>query len=102
MTLLHRWKLCSSAMHSCPARRTGQADARNVSPSTTARGQPCLNSLASSPRRFCDNLDIFWLKDDALEESANLPAPEIIAQEITDDLEAALEQFATIAEDLKK
>ena len=42
------------------------------------------------------NLDIFWLKDEALEESANLPAPEIIA-----DLEAALEQFATIAEDLK-
>jgi type I restriction enzyme M protein len=48
------------------------------------------------------NLDIFWLKDDALEESANLPAPDVIAQEITDDLEAALEQFATIAEDLKK
>jgi len=48
------------------------------------------------------NLDIFWLKDDALEDSANLPAPEIIAQEITDDLEAALEQFAEIADDLKK
>jgi len=48
------------------------------------------------------NLDIFWLKDDALEDSANLPAPEIITQDITDDLEAALEQFATIAEDLKK
>jgi type I restriction enzyme M protein len=47
------------------------------------------------------NLDIFWLKDDALEDSANLPAPEIIAAEITDDLEAALEQFATITEDLK-
>ncbi len=47
------------------------------------------------------NLDIFWLKDDALEESANLPAPEIIAQEISDDLETALENFATIAEDLK-
>ncbi len=47
------------------------------------------------------NLDIFWLKDDALEESANLPAPEIIAANITADLEAALEQFATIAEDLK-
>ncbi|MBL9171380.1 MAG: SAM-dependent DNA methyltransferase [Verrucomicrobiales bacterium] len=47
------------------------------------------------------NLDIFWLKDEALEESANLPAPEIIAAEITADLEAALEQFATIAEDLK-
>ena len=47
------------------------------------------------------NLDIFWLKDDALEESANLPAPELIAADITADLEAALEQFATIAEDLK-
>jgi type I restriction enzyme M protein len=43
------------------------------------------------------NLDIFWLKDDALEESANLPAPEIIAADIAADLEAALEQFATIA-----
>jgi type I restriction enzyme M protein len=47
------------------------------------------------------NLDIFWLKDDAMEESANLPAPGIIALEITDDLEAALEQFGAIAEDLK-
>jgi type I restriction enzyme M protein len=47
------------------------------------------------------NLDIFWLKDDAMEESANLPAPGIIAQEITEDLEAALEQFETIADDLK-
>jgi type I restriction enzyme M protein len=47
------------------------------------------------------NLDIFWLKDDATEENANLAAPGIIAQEITDDLEAALEQFEAIAEDLK-
>jgi type I restriction enzyme M protein len=41
----------------------------------------------------CDkaSLDIFWLKDDALEESANLPAPEVIAADITADLEAALE-----------
>jgi type I restriction enzyme M protein len=47
------------------------------------------------------NLDIFWLKDEALEESANLPAPEVIAADIAADLETALEQFATIAEDLK-
>ncbi len=47
------------------------------------------------------NLDIFWLKDEALEDSANLPAPEVIAADITEDLQAALEQFATIAEDLK-
>lgn len=47
------------------------------------------------------NLDIFWLKDDVLEESANLPAPEIINAKIVADLEAAMEQFETIAEDLK-
>ncbi len=48
------------------------------------------------------NLDIFWLKDEALEESANLPAPEIIAADIAADLEAALDQFAEIANDLRK
>ena len=48
------------------------------------------------------NLDIFWLKDDALEDSANLPAPGIIASEIVADLEAALEQFQEIEEDLKE
>ena len=46
------------------------------------------------------NLDIFWLKDESLEDSANLPAPEVIAAEIVEDLQAALEQFAAIAEDL--
>lgn len=46
------------------------------------------------------NLDIFWLKDDSLEDSANLPASHVIAEEITADLEAALEQFSEIAEDL--
>jgi type I restriction enzyme M protein len=47
------------------------------------------------------NLDIFWLKDDAVEESANLPDPDVIAAEIAANLEAALEQFSAIAEDLK-
>jgi type I restriction enzyme M protein len=37
-----------------------------------------------------------------LEDSANLPNPDIIAQEIVEDLEAALQQFATITADLKK
>ena len=46
------------------------------------------------------SLDIFWLKDDSLEVSANLPNPDIIAQEIVDDLEAALEQFRLIANDI--
>jgi type I restriction enzyme M protein len=48
------------------------------------------------------NLDIFWLKDESLEDSVNLPDPDIIAAEIVEDLEAALSQFAAIANDLKK
>jgi type I restriction enzyme M protein len=46
------------------------------------------------------SLDIFWLKDESLEASDNLPDPDVIAQEIVDDLEAALEQFRLIANDL--
>ena len=46
------------------------------------------------------SLDIFWLKDDSIEDSANLPAPEILAREIVDNLEAALEQFNGIYQDL--
>lgn len=43
------------------------------------------------------SLDITWLRDESLENSDNLPAPEIIAQEIVEDLEAALAEFAQIA-----
>ena len=46
------------------------------------------------------SLDLFWLKDESLEDSENLPEPDILAQEIVEDLEAALEQFRAIVEDL--
>jgi type I restriction enzyme M protein len=46
------------------------------------------------------NLDIFWLKDESLEDSANLPEPGVIAREIADNLESALEQFSDIFEEL--
>jgi type I restriction enzyme M protein len=46
------------------------------------------------------SLDIFWLKDQSLEESENLPEPDIIAREIVEDLQDALAQFQLIAEDL--
>jgi len=48
------------------------------------------------------SLDIFWLKDDSLEDSANLPDPDVIAAEIAEDLQAALDQFAQIAAELKR
>jgi type I restriction enzyme M protein len=41
------------------------------------------------------------LKDESLEDSANLQPPDVIAQEIVEDLEAALQQFAAIGADLK-
>ncbi|MGA7951000.1 MAG: hypothetical protein WCA45_12690, partial [Thiobacillaceae bacterium] len=46
------------------------------------------------------SLDIFWLRDESLSDSDNLPAPEVIAAEIVEDLEAALEQFREILEDM--
>ena len=43
------------------------------------------------------SLDITWLRDESLEDMDNLPPPEVIAQEIVEDLEAALAEFAAIA-----
>ena len=39
------------------------------------------------------NLDIIWLKDDSLGDMDNLPDPDIIAGEIIENLEAALDSF---------
>lgn len=46
------------------------------------------------------NLDIFWLKDDSLEDIEDLPEPEVLAADITENLEAALDQFSQIQSDL--
>ncbi len=54
----------------------------------------------SAGRSHKASLDIFRLKDESLADSDNLPPPEVIAQEIVADLEAALEQFRLIAGDL--
>jgi len=48
------------------------------------------------------NLDIFWLRDESLEDSANLPDPDVLAAEIVEELRAALNAFNDIAEDLEK
>jgi type I restriction enzyme M protein len=37
-----------------------------------------------------------------LEDSENLPEPEVLAQEIADDLQTALEQFSAISAELKE
>jgi type I restriction enzyme M protein len=48
------------------------------------------------------SLDIFWLKDESLEDLENLPEPEILAAEISENLESALDQFSGIYEDLEE
>ena len=48
------------------------------------------------------SLDISWLRDESLEDTDNLPDPAILAAEIVEDLQAALDQFAQIAADLAK
>ena len=46
------------------------------------------------------SLDIFWPRDESLEDSADLEDPDVIAAEIAKDLRAALEQFEEIQFDL--
>lgn len=48
------------------------------------------------------SLDVFWLKDDSLENLNDLPAPEVLQQEIIEHLEAALASFREVAEGLKR
>ena len=48
------------------------------------------------------SLDIFWLKDESLEDTENLPPPEIIAQEIADNLQSALDSMNEVIVSLAK
>ncbi len=60
---------------------------------STKKASVVYNTLAKA------SLDIFWLKDESLEASDNLPDPDVIAQEIVEELEAALEQlWATVGD----
>ena len=48
------------------------------------------------------SLDLFWIKDEGLTDADSLPPPEVIAAEVADDLQAALDQFASIAARLRR
>lgn len=48
------------------------------------------------------NLDITWLKDPSLDDADALLPPDVIAREIVEDIEAALSEFAAIAEALQQ
>ncbi len=48
------------------------------------------------------SLDLTWLRDEALEDSANLPDPNVLAREIADDLRSALAQIEDLLGDLDR
>ena len=58
------------------------------------------------PKETCPDLKlqsdepITTPEDDSLEDSANLPDPSILAAEITEDLQSALEELQAISDDL--
>lgn len=47
------------------------------------------------------NLDITWLRDPDLDDGDNLQPPDVLAQEIVEDLQAALDEFAAVADALQ-
>jgi len=48
------------------------------------------------------SLDIFWMKDESLEDLENLPDPDVIAEDIVKELESALEEFKGVIEELEE
>ena len=43
------------------------------------------------------SLDIFWLRDDNMLDLENLPEPDVLAQEIIENIQAALDSFKEVA-----
>jgi hypothetical protein len=83
-----------------------QVSARSLVPSASGVFLPRhAHQLSASRRKAAPgsaNPDSFWVKDESVEHSANLPDPDSIAEEIVEDLQAALAQFTEIAADLRK
>ena len=46
------------------------------------------------------SLDLFWLRDDSLEDIDNLPPPAVLAAEIAEDLQSALTEIQALTEAL--
>ena len=46
------------------------------------------------------NLDIIWLKDDSIVDAADLPAPEVIAEEILESLKSAVQEIQAVLDAL--
>ena len=47
------------------------------------------------------SLDVFWIKDKSLADLDNLPTPDVLAVDIMENLESAMESFAELIKELK-
>ena len=73
-----------------------------IRPNRWRRGPKTRNPVAKTGTfDLARSRDIFWLKDDSLADSASLPDSDVLAAEIVEDLQAALDEFALIAADLR-
>lgn len=48
------------------------------------------------------SLDLFWLRDESIENSANLPDPHVLVEEIANGLRASLELIEDVLGDLQE
>ena len=58
-------------------------------------------TYAQLKERDKTSLDIFWIKDKSLADLDNLPDPDMLASEIIDNLETAMESFKAIMVELE-
>ena len=47
------------------------------------------------------SLDLTWLRDESLQDLDNLPHPSILAQEMLEELQSALEELSALTEMLE-
>ena len=52
-------------------------------------------------KRDKKSLDIFWIKDKSLADLDNLPSPDVLADDIIENLQSALESFESLKAQLK-
>jgi len=71
-------------------------------PETNPEGRWRKYSYAELAARDKTSLDLFWLKDDSLTDLDNLPEPDVLANEIIENIEAGLLNFRNVAASLAK
>jgi type I restriction-modification system DNA methylase subunit len=76
------------------------ADVRTKAPYNEPSFIPAGLDWTSLTARDKANLDIFWLRDESLDDAASLEEPDIIAAEIIEDLQTALDEMSLIYADL--